>query len=188
MVENGSRASSSADRLAELVHKHDHRGRIDVLADLLQPGSQEAKQLRALVFVFSVEHVGQRIDRDDVGHLSIEGRALRERHTAPDDISQFLLNGRNNSWISKLDSSTRVQEPRLADPTPQVRPPSRSSDTSGLSVVLRWGRFLAFRNEGSPEQKEMLLPIKRQTRRQSRNQESRQCSHRVTSAAWSSSG
>ena len=24
--------------------------------------------------------------------------------------------------------------------------PSRSSDTSGLSVVLRWGRFLALRN------------------------------------------
>src|SRR3981081_1053905 len=58
-----------------------------------------------------------------------------------DDISQFSLNGRNNSWISKLDCLTRVQELawRL---TPQVSPPSRSSDTSGLSVVLRWGRFV----------------------------------------------
>src|ERR1700730_11820971 len=102
--------------------------------------------LRALVFVFSVEHVGQRIDRDDVGHLSIEGRALRERHTARDDISQFLLNGRNNSWISRLDSSTRVQRTSAGRPNPQVRPPSRSSDTSGLSVILRWGRFLALRN------------------------------------------
>ena len=43
---------------------------------------------------------------------------------------------------------------------PPGQPPSRSSDTSGLSVVLRWGRFLALRNhdgkgvqrtnEGSP--------------------------------------
>jgi hypothetical protein len=28
---------------------------------------------------------------------------------------------------------------------PPGQPPSRSSDTSGLSVVLRWGRFLALR-------------------------------------------
>jgi hypothetical protein len=49
--------------------------------------------------------------------------------------------GWNNSRVSNLDSLTPVQERRLADPPPQVRAPSRRSDTSGLSVVLRWGRF-----------------------------------------------
>ena len=55
--------------------------------------------------------------------------------------TQFSLNGRNNSWISKLDCLTRVQELvwRL---TPQVSPPSRSSDTSGLSLNPELGPFL----------------------------------------------
>ena len=44
------------------------------------------------------------------------------------------------SWIL----SPECKEPRLAD-SPTGQPPSRSSDTSGLSVVLRWGRFLALR-------------------------------------------
>ena len=59
------------------------------------------------------------------------------------------------SWIFLPQCKNLVWQTR-----PPGQPPSRSSDTSGLSVVLRWGRFLALRNhdgkgvqrtnEGSP--------------------------------------
>jgi hypothetical protein len=48
--------------------------------------------------------------------------------------------GWNNSRVSNLDSLTECKNVGWQT-HPQVRPPSRSSDTSGLSVVLRWGRF-----------------------------------------------
>jgi hypothetical protein len=82
--------------------------------------------------------------RGDAGARGQPGKVAAGDQLRRDDISQFSLNGRNNSWISKLDCLTRVQELvwRL---TPQVSPPSRSSDTSGLSLNPELGPFLWLR-------------------------------------------
>ena len=51
---------------------------------------------------------------------------------------------RNNSWISNLDSITRVQEPRLEDRPPVA--PQSGVPTQAASVPSTLGPFLCLRN------------------------------------------